>query len=176
MTLTTSVEQRHHSVPRLAGAGLAALAVTLAVAPGAGAARSRDPWATINVCDTLAHPDTIGVRGSMPAGRQRRARMYMRFAVQYLRSSDGSWQDVAAGGDSGFVYVGRARHRPRQAGRLFELAPPAGGSWTLRGLVTFEWRLQGRVLRHVRLATTVGHRSSAGADPPGYSSDTCVIS
>lgn len=155
---------------------LLALAVAALAAPGAQARRSSRLWATVNVCDTLAHPDTIGIRGSMPGSRYRRARMFMRFQVQYFRASDQLWHNLTRGGDSGFVAVGSARYTARQSGLLFVFAPPAGGAWTMRGAVTFEWRLGKRVIRRLRLLTTAGHRSSSGADPDGYSAASCVMS
>lgn len=148
-----------------------------APADGAGLT-SRHLWATVNVCDTLKHPDTIGIRGSMPGSSNPNERMYMRFRVQYFRSSDQLWHNISRGADSGFVYVGSARFKARQAGQLFTFAPPAGGSFQMRGKVTFQWRNRTgkRVLRSASRLTTAGHRSSAGDDPAGYSSDTCVIS
>ena len=159
---------------------LAALAATLlAAGPAAGKGHTiRDSpllWATINVCDTLAHPDTIGIRGSMPGSGKLGERMFMRFQVQYFRATDQMWHNISKGGDSGFVKVGSAGFKARQAGRLFVFAPPAGGSWQLRGVVTFEWKLGSTVVRRVRERTTAGHRA-AESDPVGYSSDTCVIS
>jgi hypothetical protein len=160
---------------------LAALSVAL-VAAGPAPARDghtvRDSpllWATVNVCDTIAHPDTIGIRGSIPGSGRPGERMYMRFQVQYFRAVDQMWHNIRNGGDSGFVLVGSAGFKARQAGRLFVFAPPAGGSWQLRGVVTFEWKIGAQVVRRVRERTTAGHRA-AEADPPGYSSDTCVIS
>jgi hypothetical protein len=101
----------------------------------------------------------------------------MRFQVQYQRA-DGTWRLLGAGGDSGFMDLGRARGRgSRQAGHSFTITPPAAGSvYTLRGLVTFEWRAKkGAVIRSVRKRTTAGHRSTAGADPAGFSAAECTI-
>jgi hypothetical protein len=138
--------------------------------------RSRLLWATINVCDTLARGDTIGIRASMPGTGLRQERMFMRFQVQYLRRSDNRWHNIGRTGDSGFVAVGSARFRARQAGRNFVFRPPpAGGSWLLRGAVTFEWRRDGEVVRRARKRTTAGHATRMGADPPGFSAATCEI-
>lgn len=152
---------------------LCALAV-LAVMP-AGALAARAPWATVNICDSAANPDTVGVRGSMPglAGAQ----LFMRFQLQ-LQRNDGGWRALASA-DSGFIAVGRARVRAtRQAGHSFVLTPPdAGQTYTVRGLVSFEWRSKnGTVLRRARRATSGGHRSTAGADPAGFSAAECTIS
>jgi hypothetical protein len=166
------------SVRRVLHSLLIALALGLAVVPAAGAAGIRSPhlWATVNVCDTLRHPDTFGVRGSMPGSPHPGERMFMRFRVQYFRGSEQRWHNIVKGGDSGFISVGRARYKARQAGRLFVFAPPAGGSFQLRGKVSFQWRRNGRVVRSAARLTEAGHTSTAGSDPAGYSSDTCVIS
>jgi hypothetical protein len=163
---------------RLVPRALVTLALLSAAAPAAAEARrvSRHLWATINACDTISHPDTIGVRGSMPGSANADQQMFMRFRVQYFRASDQRWHNIDKGGDSGFVPVGPAKYKARQAGRLFVFAPPAGGSFQLRGKVSFEWRLDAKVVHRETLVTTAGHRSSAGSDPEGYSSDTCVIS
>lgn len=150
--------------------------VAVTVAPVADARRtSRHLWATVNVCDTISHPDTIGIRGSMPGSANPRQRMFMRFRVQYFDARRQMWHNVRSGGDSGYLPVGRARYKARQAGQLFVFAPPAGGSFQMRGKVYFQWRLRHRVVHRETLLTSAGHRSTAGSDPRGYSSDTCVI-
>lgn len=136
--------------------------------------RSKLLWATVNVCDTEAAPDTIGVRGSMPGAPDGRELMYMRFQVQYFSPADGAWHQVRQGGDSGFVVVGRARYESRQGGRSFRLTPKTE-SVILRGVVTFEWRSEGDVVRRARKRTTASRRSSAGADPAGFSASNCTI-
>ena len=168
--------QRRFSRPIAILAALAVAAVLAAPAAGERTIRdSRHLWATVNVCDTLAHPDTIGIRGSMPGTGRAHEQMYMRFQVQYFRASDALWHNIRRGGDSGFVRVGSSTFKARQAGRLFVFAPPAGGSWQMRGAVTFEWRVGKRTVLRERMRTTAGH-NAAQADPVGYSSDTCVIS
>jgi len=150
--------------------------VLLCAAPAAAAARA--PWATVNVCDTASNPDTVGIRGSMPGGVSGATEMFMRFQVQYERS-DGTWRLLSRGGDSGFIDAGRARIRgSRQAGHSFTISPPSAGNvYTLRGLVTFEWRAKdGTVVRRARRHTTGGHHSTAGADPSGFSAAECLIS
>jgi hypothetical protein len=101
---------------------------------------SRYLWATVNVCDTERSPNTIGIRGSMPARRDERETMWMRFQVQYLSDVDDSWHYVTDGGDSGFVSVGSARYKARQSGRSFRIDPNNGRSVVVRGRVSFQWR------------------------------------
>jgi hypothetical protein len=177
---------RRYAAPMLRPHGMIAAALAaLAAAAGPALAQSgpRKPptveaspllWATVNVCDTDEHPDTIGVRGSMPGSRDGREIMFMRFQVQYFSAADDRWHRVRSGGDSGFVRVGRARYEARQAGRSFRFAPRTGAV-LLRGVVTFEWRRDGEVVRRARQRTTRGHRSSAGDDPKGHSAPTCTI-
>ncbi len=157
----------------------ATLAVTLGV-PGAGARQAKvtpQPllWATVNICDTKAHPDTIGIRGSMPGNGRRSQRMYMRFQLQYFATQDKAWHNIGPAGDSGFITVGSAKYRRRQYGRNFTVQPPTSGAFRLRGAVTFEWRKGTDVVRRSRMRTTGGHGNTAGADPRGFSAATCSI-
>jgi len=164
------------------GAVLAAIAGALLAAgpaaarPGPPTVQSKRLWATVNVCDTVGHPDSIGIRGSMPGSGRRGEEMFMRFRVQFLGAADGRWRNVRAGGDSGFVDVGSAV-RTRQAGVTFTVTPPPPGrsAHQLRGIVTFEWRHGDAVVRRVRRRTTAGHVNTPAADPPSFSAATCAI-
>jgi hypothetical protein len=164
-----------------ASAGLLAIAGPGVAAPArdrSGATRLPSPWATVNVCDTAGHPDGIGVRGWMPGTGDRGDELFMRLQVQFLRRSDGTWRALGGSGDSGFLDVGSGAARGgRQAGRTFTVAPPAQGqpAFVLRGLVTFEWRSDGVVVRRARRATTGGHPGTPGADPENASAPTCSI-
>lgn len=159
-----------------------ALGVLAVLAPAAAAKRPRSIysspllWATVNVCDTPQHPDTIGVRASIPGSGVSAERMFMRFQVQYYVASQGEWHNLVTGGDSGWIAVGSAMYAARQAGQSFRFQPPSGdGSETLRGAVTFEWRRGERVVRRARKRTTGGHRDAQGGDPPGYSAAVCEL-
>lgn len=156
---------------------LVALAAAVPIAQGAKAKR-KGPllWATVNVCDTATHPDTIGIRGSMPGSGDRDERMFMRFKVQYLSAKDSKWHNIGPSGDTGFIPVGSGKYRARQAGRYFTIRPPATGSFLLRGFVTYEWRVDGEVVRTARKRTTAGHPNTSGADPKGFNAASCKIS
>jgi hypothetical protein len=163
-------------------ATLGAIALLLAAAPACAAARQADPilhdkrlWATINVCDTVGHPDSIGIRGSMPGDGDKTEVMFMRFGVQLFDAADARWHNLG-GADLGFVEVGSAR-KARQSGNTFTITPPRAGAapYLLRGAVTFEWREAGQVVRHTRRSTTAVHPNTAGSDPVGFSSATCTI-
>jgi hypothetical protein len=163
-------------------ATLCAIALLLAVVPATAAARTADAithskrlWATVNVCDTVGHPDSIGIRGSMPGDGDKTEVMFMRFGVQLFDAADARWHNLG-GADSGFVEVGSAR-KARQSGNTFTITPPRAGAapYLLRGAVTFEWREAGQVVRHTRRSTTAAHPNTAGSDPVGFSSATCAI-
>lgn len=134
----------------------------------------RDPWATVNVCDTAGAPDTIGIRAAMPGSRSGHEERHMRFVVQYFSRADDRWYRVASGGDSGYLSIGKGR-RVRQFGRSFRIAAVAGQPVLLRGRVFFQWRVKGQVVRRASELTRKGHRSNTGDDPAGYSASTCTI-
>lgn len=131
-------------------------------------------WATVDVCDTPAHPDVIGIRGSMPGTGDRHETMFMSFALEYLDRL-GRWQPLTGAGSSGFLALGDAASRRRQAGRDFAITTKQTHTYVLRGVVTFEWRLRGRVVASAVRSTTAGHSATAGSDPAGYSSSVCAI-
>lgn len=139
--------------------------------------RSRDLWATINICTPKDQPDTLGIRGSMPGDKHSHDQMYMRFRLQYQDAKTKRWLDLPAREKSPpkFVHVGAAAS-VRQGGGSFQLEPQAGKpAFTLRGVVEFQWRRGSRVLQSATLPTTAGHLSVTGADPAGFSSAGCLI-
>ena len=165
-------------------ATLGVIALLLAAVPATASARtdgsithSKRLWATVNVCDTVGHPDSIGIRGSMPGSGDKAETMFMRFQVQYFTPSDRLWHNLGAEADSGFVEVGSARFRSRQYGVTFTITPPQTGKapYVLRGAVTFEWREDSQVVRRARTRTSARHPNPAGADPAGYTAATCSI-
>ena len=152
----------------------AAVAGALPAAAQTAPKKEAEPWATVNVCDTQAHPNQLGIRGSMP-GLARRTRMYMRFRVQY-QTLEGEWRAVKSGADSRWRKIANGRRGEHDAGWTFEFKPPAtGGAHVLRGVVSFEWRRNGRVVERDRRITEEGHPGTAGADPPDFSAETCAI-
>ena len=147
------------------------LVLLLAVAAAPARADDADLWATVNVCDTAAHPNEIGIRASMPGGKAK-GRLRMRFRVQYRDLAGGRWRSVRDA-DSGWQPIGRGR-KQRESGWSFEVA--GDGTQILRGVVTYRWtRGSGRIVRRARRITEVGHRSTVGADPPEFSAATCRI-
>jgi hypothetical protein len=162
---------------RLATTAATGLALLLALPPAAGAqkARTKQLWATVNVCDTRKHPDTIGLRASMP-GLAKRSNMLMRFRIQYFSADEERWRRIPDA-DSRWSRVARQKGGTAESGWRVPLTPvQEGGSWRLRGVVHFRWKRNGKVVRSARRITEGGHRSTTGADPRRYSSATCVIS
>jgi len=163
-----------------AGVAVASAAATTPVSrtpvPRHSLFKSRQLWATVDVCNAPDQTDTIGIRGSMPGDGRPKDTMFMRFRVQYLDATTKKWVDLPQGGDSGFLPLGAAR-AARQAGRSFQFVPTAGKpAFTLRGVVSFQWRLGIHVVHAVSRVTTAGHQSLAGADPAGFSAASCSIS
>jgi hypothetical protein len=147
-----------------------ALAATPAPVP---AAHSPLLWATIDICNTKAHPDTIGIRGSMPGTGDAGESMFMQFRVEYLRS--GVWTNIGARATSPFEPLGSAASGVRQAGVDFTISVGTQPHYLLRGVVTFQWRRGGVVVATTLRSTSAGHSVGAGADPRGYSASVCSI-
>lgn len=163
--------------PLLAAVCACAAVLTAAPAPTGAAPRPRDLWATVNVCDTAAHPNALGVRARMPGdARLRRAQMQLRIRVHWFSEEEGIWHNVGGTGISPWLRLGSARVRHREVGYTFQFDPPAaGGRFVLRGVVEYRWRVRGRTVRRARANTKGGFESTAGADPPGFSSGLCEI-
>jgi hypothetical protein len=163
---------------------LTALGVVAACSHASAAAPPpKEPWATVNICDTTAYPNQMGVWASMP-GNGTRQRMWMRFHAQFYDATWKKWLDVQGSGVSDWRQVGSARVKAQQRGYTFSFAqPPPGTAFMLRGAVDFQWRIKQRTRTgHIRTvvvrtlhANTKGQHPSDGADPPGYSSDTCEL-
>jgi hypothetical protein len=154
-----------------------ALAVALTAVPAAGASkRAPEVWATVNACDTKLHPNEIGIRGGME-GLARHTRMYMRFRVQF-QNAEGEWKTLKSGPltDSGWKREASGRRGEHDAGWSFQFKPPvSGGAHVLRGLVSFEWRKGGRVVKRAKAVTEAGHPGTLGAEPADFSAATCEI-
>jgi hypothetical protein len=165
---------------------LASLAAVGAVAPvpapsaaGHSLYASRQLWATVDVCNPKDQPNTIGIRGSMPSDGRRGDAMFMRFRVQYQNSSTKKWVDIAKGPGSQGADSGLQPVHPgglaSESGRNFQMVPTPGAAFTLRGVVSFEWRRGIHVVHSATRVTTAGHKTLTGADPAGFSAAICTI-
>lgn len=135
---------------------------------------SPDLWATVNVCDTRSHPDTLGIRASMPGSGRQREQMFMRFSVQYY-GADRRWHRAGRRSTSDSIEIGSGAARARQGGWTVRFSRRTQRPQFVRGFVTFEWRVRGHVVRRAKVITESGHPSSVGADPKGFSAATCRL-
>ena len=153
------------------------LAIAAFATASADAARSKNLWATVNVCDTEKYQDMMGVRASMP-GDGDHTRMWMRFAAQYYDRTKQLWMDVNGDGISKWVKAGSGMYAKREAGYTFAFDTPTGGkTFVMRGVVDFKWTKgrSNRIVRTAHLTTKGGHPGTRGADPEDYSSGLCEI-
>jgi hypothetical protein len=158
-----------------ASAGAARAPGSRSVARARSLLHSRELWATVDACNPPRHSRTIGVRGSMPGDGHEKDTMYMRFQLQYLEAKGDVWVNLAHGGDSGFIAIGGAKIG-RQGGWSAQLMQGKGqATYTLRGIVTYQWRRGATVLHEASRATSAGHRGVADAEPAGYSAAECTI-
>jgi hypothetical protein len=163
------------SAPAQSAVAVKARARTTTTVPRHSLLRSRELWATIDVCNPAKEPDTVGIRGSMPSDGHEKDAMYMRFQLEYLDIKSNVWSMPTHGADSGYVSVGAAK-AGRQGGSSFQLGAPKGPpGYTMRGVVTFQWRRAGKVVHQATRTTSAGHSNVARADPPGYSAAQCTI-
>ncbi|MFL5968575.1 MAG: hypothetical protein ACJ74L_03175 [Gaiellaceae bacterium] len=155
---------------------LALLLALLLPAP-ASASHAGDLWATINICDTDAHPNVLGVRASMP-GNGTRQTMWMRFRADYYDRATETWRRIPGDSQSRWINTGGARPRARQDGREFTIEPPLPTTtYIVRGIVKFQWRRRqtGEVVRREKQVTRAGHRTGRFGDPFDYSEGICEI-
>ncbi len=153
-----------------AGAGAAT------VAPGSSSEatqlkallRSRELWATIDVCNPADQRHYVGIRGSMPGDSHAHDKMYMSFRLQYMDATGKQWVDLASAKAPVYVYVG-AGSSVRQGGRSFQLVPRTGKPpSTLRGVVSFQWRRGKTVLQtHEQADDARDTRASPAPIRPG---------
>lgn len=132
-------------------------------------------WATVNICDTKDHPDTIGVAASMPVIKKA-TRFYMRFRLQYRDDSARAFKWVPGpNADSGWSLVDPRRGKARRAGYDFTLVPTQDRAHVVRAVVSFQWRRGRELLLSARRLTTIGHTRTKAADPKGFSAAFCTI-
>jgi hypothetical protein len=152
-----------------------ALLIALALPASTAASHAEDLWATVNICDTEAHPNVLGVRASMP-GNGTSQMMWMRFRASYYDRATEEWRRLGGDSRSPWIKVGNARFRARQAGFNFHVnAPLPTTSHVVRGLVAFRWRRDGKVVRRAKQKTLSGHPTGRHGDPRGYSAGICEI-
>lgn len=136
------------------------------------AERSPNLWATVNICNSSGHRNTIGIRGQMPA-LGFAATLTMAFQLDYWSSSAARFLPIQSPKARRTKQFGVVVSRLEQAGAQFSFGPHAG---RLSGTVTFTWARGGRVIGQTTRATTAGHPSAAYGSPPHYSAAQCTLS
>jgi len=133
------------------------------------AERSKRLWATINICDTRRHPNTIGIRGQVPAlGFQ--ASISIAITVEFFNPDTKRF--APAPGAKKSISINNVSQGIQQGGVTFQFPIHSG---LLRGSAIFSWKRAGRVIGHTDRPTTGGHRDADFSDPRGYSAPTCTI-
>jgi hypothetical protein len=135
------------------------------------AKRSRNLWATVNICDTVDHPNIIGIRGQLPA-LGFKTKMSMLVQVDYWVFADGRFEpDTSVPRQR--VSLGKKAHATGlwQGGITIPFTPPV----VLSGTVTFRWKLGKKVIGSVTRQTGHGYKGVTHSDPPHYSTATCAI-
>jgi hypothetical protein len=153
----------------------AALARATGHAPSAQAIRaavraaesSKLLWATVNICNTTRHPDTIGIRGETPS-LPFATTMSMRIQVDYWNGSKFVPDPHAVKR----VELGDPVNQVLQNGANFTFTPPV----ILSGTIEFQWKLAGKVIGTATRLTGHGYKHVADGDPAGYSTATCRMS
>ena len=157
-----------------ASAGALALALRPAARPRRAASRSRRTCPSRPTCGRRStsatpttHPDTIGIRGSMPGLGDRGAPLWMRFQVQYLAKRG---RQVAQRRRQRRLRAGR-----RSAGTRSRWSSPARTSRSAadrrrraqaaRRRSCFKWVRARQGRRAGARVTEAGHRSTAGRRP-----------
>jgi hypothetical protein len=133
------------------------------------AERSRDLWATVNICDTKRYSGVIGIRGQMPS-LGFRANLDMNVGVDYWVRTKHKFVPVPRVSER--VSLDSAQLGLRQGGVRFKFGKHAGH---LRGSVTFEWRLGRRIIGSVTRTTRGGHPGADFGDPLRFSASQCWI-
>ncbi|HEY3725926.1 MAG TPA: hypothetical protein VGL51_02055 [Solirubrobacteraceae bacterium] len=134
------------------------------------AKRSASLWATVNICDTKRHPNTLGIRAQMPAlGFP----SWLSFQIQLNYYSASKHRFVPISKGSMLIRLGRSSHGLQQAGASFSFTPHTG---LLNANVNFIWRRSGRLLGQTRRRTTAGHPNADFGNPPHFSAKQCRIS
>jgi hypothetical protein len=135
------------------------------------AERSQQLWATINICNTRAHRDSIGIRGQMPAlGFP--ARLAMKIQVDYWVAAAKAFKPVPGSGARAVARLGTVVDGLQQGGHTFRFKPGAG---LLSGTITFQWVRMGRMIGRISKQVTGGHRTVDHGDPPHHTAATCTI-
>jgi hypothetical protein len=126
-------------------------------------------WATVNICNTRADPNVLGVRGQMPSlGFP--SWMSMQIHLNYYNLAKKMF--VADPGTTKTIRLGRSAHGLQQGGATYTFKGPTP---VLQASVRFIWRRSGQTLGATPATTTGGHPSADFGSPPRFSAASCQI-
>lgn len=121
----------------------------------AAAERSKDLWATVNVCTVRRHDagGTVGVRGEMPT-LGFAAKLSMTIQLNLYSTTTRRFAPIAYRTARTTVTPGTFATGLQQDGAEFPFTSPAG---LLDATVTFSWSRDGRTIGRASRTTTAGH-------------------
>jgi hypothetical protein len=132
------------------------------------AERSRNLWATVDICNTKHHPRVLGIRGQMPSlGFPASHEMNIRVDYQPTPKIGFKPSKVHKS-----VPLGNSKNRLLQGGWSWQFPKHTG---PLRGTVTFVWRRGHQLLGRITKRTTGGHHDVDFGDPRRFSAAQCTI-
>ncbi len=135
----------------------------------ARATSAKTLWATVNICDTRADPNVLGIRGQMPS-LGFASWLSMQIHLSYYSQTRKVF--VADPGTMKTIRLGRSTHGLQQGGATYTFKGPTP---TLQASVSFIWRRSGRTLGTTQMVTTGGHPSADFGSPPRFSAARCRI-
>ncbi len=151
------------------------LAATVGPAQIAHAVRtaehSHSLWATVNICDTKAYRNDLGVRGQMPSlGFS--SSMFMVVQVNYWSAGQRKFLPIQSNLATTRLSLGRSTNGLQQDGAVFPFSAHTG---RLNATVTFIWSRGGKVIGQTVRRTTAGHKDADHGSPAHYSAAQCQI-
>jgi hypothetical protein len=135
----------------------------------AHAEASRSLWATINICDSPRYPNTLGIRGEMPALG---FATWMSMQIQLNSYSAAKHRFEPVSRVSVLVRLGRIANGLQQAGTTWTFKPHTG---LLDATIQFSWRRSGKLLGQAARTTTADHPDADFGSPSHFSARQCQI-
>lgn len=134
------------------------------------AQRSSSLWATVNICNSKTHPDTLGIRGQMPT-LGFASWLSMSIQLNYYSKTKKRFVPAPSAGQK-LIRLGRLSTGLQQDGATFAFKPHAG---LFNATVQFIWRRSGKLLGQTTKTTTAGHPNADFGSPAHYSARQCRI-
>ena len=83
--------------------------------------RSRNLWATVNICNTKNHPYVVGIRGQMPA-LGFNSLLMMEIELRYWSDTEKRYKPLADSKET--ISLGTERSGVHQSGAVVPVRPP----------------------------------------------------